>query len=351
MTEPSLDAAPSIDFAVLESWMESQSLESGPLTNLVTLEGGTQNVLVRFERGGRTFVIRRGPPHLRPTSNDLIRREATILAALSGTNVPHPELIAACPDESVMGGAVFYLMEYVEGFNPTVSMPELHKNDAAIRHEMGLEAADGIAALAALDHVALGLTSFGKPEGFIDRQVGRWMSECESYKRHEGYDGADIPGLAEVGDWLDSNKPSAFLPGIMHGDYHMANLRYSLDGPRLTAIVDWEMCTIGDPLMDLGWLLATWPDSTGAGVGMPNATAAGGGLPTGGEIVERYRLNSVRDLSAIDWYTVLAAFKLGIILEGTHARACAGKAPKQVGDLLHMITLALFARAKSIIGG
>lgn len=337
-----------IDLDVLAGWMDNEGLGSGPLTEVTPLEGGTQNVLLRFVRDGRTYVVRRGPPHLRPTSNDLIRREATILAALRGTEVPHPEVIASCPDEAVMGGAVFYLMEYVEGFNPTVTLPELHAGDASVRFQMGLGAADAIAALGALDYISLGLDSFGHPEGFIDRQVGRWMSECESYTRFESYPGPEIPGLEEVAEWLEANKPKTFAPGIMHGDYHMANLRYSLDGPEVAAIVDWEMCTIGDPLVDLGWMLATWPDEGGAGVGMPNVTALTGGLPSADEFVARYSEKSARDLSAADWYTVLACFKLGIILEGTHARAFAGKAPKPVGDLLHSITLALFGRARRI---
>ncbi|RIK08027.1 MAG: phosphotransferase family protein [Acidobacteria bacterium] len=329
--------------------MNGEGLGSGALTDVTPLEGGTQNVLLRFERDGRTYVVRRGPPHLRPTSNDLIRREATILTALRGTAVPHPEVIASCSDAEVMGGAVFYLMEYVDGFNPTVTLPEPHASDKSIRRQMGLNAADAIAALGAIDHVAIGLESFGRPEGFIDRQVGRWMSECESYSRFEEYPGPQIPGLEAVAEWLEANKPVSFEPGIMHGDYHMANLRYSLQGPEVAAIVDWEMCTIGDPLVDLGWMLATWPDENGAGVGMPNVTALSGGLPSAAEFVSRYGERSERDLSAADWYTVLACFKLGIILEGTHARAFAGKAPKPVGDLLHSITLALFERAVRII--
>jgi aminoglycoside phosphotransferase (APT) family kinase protein len=134
----------------------------------------------------------------------------------------------------------------------------------------------------------------------------------------------------------------------MHGDYHLANLMYAFDGPRLAAIVDWEMCTIGDPLLDLGWLLATWPDPGGGAVlgGLGGAVA---GLPTTTELAGYYAELSDRDISAVDWYTVLASFKLGIVLEGTHARACAGKAQKDLGDLLHAITLNLFRRAQTLM--
>jgi len=340
MAEPS----PSIDLGVLAAWMDDEGLSSGPLEAVEHLVGGTQNVLVRFVRGGQTFVLRRGPWHLRPTSNDALRREMRVLAALAGSGVPHPALLAACPDDSVLGGgAVFYLMESVDGFNPTVGLPPLHAGDAAIRHAMGLSAVDAATALGAVDHEAVGLGDVGKPEGFLERQVPRWLSELESYARHEGYPGPDIPGLDDVAAWLDANRPTSFAPGLSHGDYHLANLMYRYDGPDVAAIVDWEMCTVGDPLLDLGWLLATWPGGDEGAVG--GALSVEGGLPTGAELVARYAGRSTRDLSAIAWYEVLACFKLGIILEGTHARAFAGKAPVAVGDLLHATTLGLLRRA------
>ncbi|MBC6468294.1 phosphotransferase family protein [Actinomadura alba] len=327
--------------------MDGQRLPGGPLEDVEQLGGGTQNILVAFRRGGRRYVLRRPPRHPRPKSNEVLRREARVLAALDGTGVPAPRLIAACPDESVMGGAVFYLMTAVDGFNATTTLPEPHAGDPAIRHRMGLEAAAALAALGAVDHVAVGLADFGRPEGFLERQVGRWMSELESYSSLEGYPGPDIPGLDGVASWLEANRPTSWRPGIMHGDYHLANLMYAFDGPRVAAIVDWEMCTIGDPLVDLGWLLATWPDEERGELSGPIGIA--GGLPSAEELVARYAEGSDRDLSAVAWYTVLACYKLGIVLEGTHARAFAGKAPKDVGDLLHSITLGLFQRAHAYI--
>jgi aminoglycoside phosphotransferase (APT) family kinase protein len=315
------------------------------------LAGGTQNVLLRFERGGRAYVLRRGPRHLRPKTNDQLRNEARVLSALAGTDVPHPGFIAGCMDESVMGGAVFYLMEPVDGFNPTVALPELHKSDASVRYEMGMQIAEAIAALGRVDYVARGLTDVGKPDGFLERQVGRWISELESYSRFEGYPGPEIPGVEEVATWLDDNRPPQSPPGIMHGDYHFANVMYAHDSARLVAIVDWEMCTIGDPLLDVGWLVATWPGNNQQTLGPVGTLAAVGGLPKTDEVIARYAEGSMRDLSAIGWYTVLACFKLGIVLEGTHARACAGKAPRATGDLLHAMTLDLFRRAQSLIAG
>ncbi|MFD0687491.1 phosphotransferase family protein [Actinomadura fibrosa] len=344
-----------VDFGVLAGWMDGEGLPGGPFEDVVPLAGGTQNVLVRFRRGGRDYVLRRGPAHLRARTNEVLRREARVLAALDGTDVPAPRLIAACPDERVMDGAVFYLMTPVEGFNASVALPELHSGDAAVRYEMGLNAARALSALGAVDHEAVGLSDFGKPEGFLERQVGRWMSELESYNALDGYPGPEIPGLDDVAAWLDANRPGTWRPGIMHGDYHLANLMYANDGPEVAAIVDWEMCTIGDPLLDLGWLLATWPVDGDESALLAGPLGAAGGLPSADELVATYaeRADAVagRDLSSITWYAVLACFKLGIVLEGTHARAFAGKAPKETGDLLHSITLGLFRRAQAFIAG
>ena len=343
-----IDAA-LVDFGVLADWMDAHDLPGGPFEKVERLGGGTQNILVRFHRGGREYVLRRPPAHLRPKSNDALRREAKVLAALHGTAVPAPRLIAACTDETVMNGAVFYLMESVHGFNPTTTLPPLHDGDPAVRHRMGLEAAAAVAELGAVDHVAAGLGDMGRPEGFLERQVGRWTSELESYGALDGYPGPEIPGLERVAAWLEEHRPRTWRPGIMHGDYHLANLLYSFDGPEVAAIVDWEMCTIGDPLLDLGWLIATWPGEDNAR--LTGVIAMAGGLASPGELTAAYAARTDRDLSALTWYTVLACFKLGIVLEGTHARAFAGRAPRDVGDRLHAMTLGLFARALTFMEG
>jgi aminoglycoside phosphotransferase (APT) family kinase protein len=339
--EPSL-----VDFGVLARWMDGEGLPGGEFERVERLGGGTQNVLVRFDRGGREYVLRRPPVHPRPRSNDALRREARVLAALDGTGVRAPSLIAACTDETVMNGVVFYLMESVPGFNPTTTLPPAY-GDPAVRHRMGLDAAAALAELGAVDHVAAGLGDVGRPEGFLERQVGRWLGELASYDALDGYPGADIPGLEEVAAWLDARRPREWRPGVMHGDYHLANLLYDPAEPRVAAIVDWEMCTIGDPLLDLGWLVATWPG--GETAKLAGAIGAAGGLPSTDELAEVYAARTDRDLSSLTWYAVLACFKLGIVLEGTHARAFAGQTPKDVGDLLHATTLGLFARARTFM--
>ncbi len=338
-----------VDMAAVAAWMDRQGLGSGPLEDAVLLAGGTQNILLKFSRSGRSYVLRRPPPHLRANSNETMRREARVLAAIAGTDVPHPGLIAACGEETVIGAA-FYLMEPIDGFNPTTGLPSLHAGSEAIRHRMGLSLVEGIAALGALDYRALGLEGFGKPDNYLERQVARWKAQLDSYGEFDGWTGpAEIPGVDRVADWLDAHRPSTFQPGIIHGDYHLANVMYRHDSGELAAIVDWELTTIGDPLLDLGWLMATWPEgetpAPGA-VGVQPWT----GFPTADELVEHYRPRTTRDLSTLDWYAVLACYKLGIILEGTHARACAGRAPKATGDRLHATTIGLFQRALRWIG-
>lgn len=338
-----------MDAPDIAEWMSSQGLGEGALENVTPITGGTQNIMLRFERSGREYVFRRGPKHLRPISNKVILRETKVLSGLAGSDVPHPRLIAVCDDTSVLGDAVFYLMEPIDGFNAGAELPELHASDPAVRFDMGLSMAESLAKLHAVDHVAAGLSDFGKPDGFLDRQVPRWLSELEGYSSFENYAGPDIGDVDGVAQWLRERQPSSWSPGILHGDYHAANVMFSHTGPEVVAIVDWEMSTIGDPLLDLGWLVATWQSEGGDVLG--HALAKAGGLCSPQDLVEMYARNTTRDLSHLTWYAVLACFKLGIILEGTHARACAGLAPKEIGDHLHNAALMLFRRANALIEG
>jgi len=334
-----------VDPTRLAAWMDGQGLGSGPLEAITPLAGGTQNILLRFTRAGRDYVLRRPPGHARPTSNETMRREARVLAGLAGTPVPHPALIAGCGDEEVLGAA-FYLMEPVDGFNPVGQLPEPHASSPAMQHAMGIALVDGIAELGRVDYREVGLADFGKPDGFLERQVPRWQAQLASYGDMPDWSGpAALPATDRIGGWLEANRPAQFEPGIMHGDYHLANVMFRHDGPGLAAIIDWELATIGDPLLDLGWVLATWPDGDGESTVSVSPWL---GFPTAAELVERYRAGSTRDLSAADWYHVMACYKLAILLEGTHARACAGKAPRETGDKLHSRAVVLLERAAAL---
>ncbi len=338
-----------VDLDRLGGWMDGAGLPAGPITHVEQLTGGTQNILLLLDRGGARYVLRRPPLHKRTGSDDTMQREARVLGALAGTDVPHPRLVAACDDIDVLGAA-FYLMEPVDGANPTVELPDGYAASPAWRHRLGLAMAEGIAALAAVDHAAVGLGDLGRPDGFLERQVGRWRRQLDGYGALAGYPGPDLPGVDAVGEWLDANRPTDFAPGLVHGDYHLANVLVAADRPALAAIVDWELATIADPLLDLGGLLCTWPGSEGpppGGIGVQPWD----GFPDAGELARRYGEVTGRDLTSLPWYEVLACYKIGIILEGTHARARAGQADPAVGNRLHRIAHTLFERAGTCTAG
>lgn len=345
MNEPGPEG---VDLVALSAWMDDQGLDAGAIEGVRRLTGGTQNILLRFRRGDREYVLRRPPLHKRDNSDETMRREARVLGALEGGDVPHPGLIAACSETDVLGAA-FYLMEPVDGFNPTSGLPQLHAGDPGVRRQMGFEMPDAIAALHQVDYRAAGLEGFGKPDGYLERQVERWRAQLGSYSELDGYPGPEIPGVDEVAEWLAANGPAPSPPGIIHGDFHLANVLFDPTSARLLSVVDWELSTIGDPLVDLGQLLATWPADDDPSA-MFAQVSPWDGFPAPDELVARYAERSHRDLSTITWYEVLACYRLGIILEGTHARAFAGKAPKDVGDLLHAVTVALFDRARRRAG-
>lgn len=333
-----------VNIEALTRWMDSKNLGHGALENIVRLAGGTQNILLKFVRDGNTYVLRRPPESPRLGNDETMLREATVLAALNRSNVPHPNLIALCDDTSVIG-TVFYLMQEIKGFNVVSGMPEMHASSRDVRRAMGLSLIDSLAALGKVDYLEVGLDGFGNPDNFLERQVPRWRKQLESYSKQDGWPGpSSLPHLDVITSYLEENIPTTFMPGIMHGDFNISNVMFDLESPQLSAIVDWELATIGDPLLDLGWVGATWKGSGGPDLPILPIDPWDG-FPTFEELVVQYAQNSERDLSNMRWYVILACYKLAILLEGTHARACAGKAPKATGDLLHNATIGLMERA------
>lgn len=331
----------------ISPWLDSQGIGPDPGSPVDVLAGGTQNILIRYTHADGELVLRRPPLHLRKSSNEVLRREIEILGALAGSAVPHAELVAACTDESV-AGCVFYVMEMVDGFNPAVVVPPRFAENRDLRRDLAFHAMDVLATMGNVDYRSIGLGEFGRPDGFLERQIPRWLRELDSFLALDGYDGVELPGLESIVAWLGTNRPATFRPGIMHGDYHLANLIFSEDDARVLAVVDWEMATIGDPLLDLGRFLATWP-SADEPIGIAGPIYRTEGLPLAGELVDRYCTTSELDVSAVDWYVVLACFKIGVILEGTHARSRAGLADPAVGARLHGMSQALFRRAERTI--
>jgi aminoglycoside phosphotransferase (APT) family kinase protein len=339
-----------LDWARLQEWIAGQDLPGrGPVSSVERLTGGSQNNIFRCGRDGGSFVLRRPPRHLRANSNDTMLREARVLSALKGSAVPHPGFLAVCPDESVIG-AVFYLMEPLDGFSPLGELPGNYGSDAGWRRAMGEEFARAAAALGAVDYRAAGLEGFGKPDNWHERQVARWRSQLESYRDMPGYPGAALPDVDAVGDWLERNRPSQGRIGIIHGDLQFANVMFQRERPVLAGLVDWELSTLGDPLLDLGWILTSWTEPGDPDVGgRKPAVTPWTGFMSRAELVTLYGQLSGRDMTDMPWYFVLACFKLACLLEGTYARACAGKAPMEMGVYLHDYALWLLAKASQLI--
>ncbi|WP_419920078.1 phosphotransferase family protein [Candidatus Poriferisocius sp.] len=284
------------------------------------ISGGASNEIFEIGRGEHRWALRRPPRKVPPGRNETMMREYRILAALAGTDVPHARAVGGCEDTSVLGAA-FYLMDFVDGWSPISEpgWPEPFASDPDARPGLAHELVDAIAKLSRVDWKAGGLEGLGRPEGFHERQVDRWYAHLDRFKFR------DIPGLDEAAGWLRGRTPRSYEPGIMHGDYQFANVMFHHGAPaRMAAIVDWEMGTVGDPLLDLAWVVMNWPagEADRPSVGYVNYE----GLPLRDELLERYATMSGRDVDEIDYYVILARFKLAIVLEGGYARYVSGGA-------------------------
>jgi len=303
----------------LGAWMDRVGLAGvgAPLGSRF-LSGGSQNEIYELRRGDLQCVMRI-PPTTAPADRDAgIVREWRIIEALDGTDVPHTPAVALCTDLAVMG-RTFYLMGFVDGWSPM----ELHggpwpapfDTDVEARRGLAFQLVEGIGRLSKVDWQGRGLADLGRPDGFHERQVDRWTAFLERIK------GRELPGFDEAAAWLRAHRPIDFLPGLMHGDYQFANVMYRHGGPaELAAIVDWEMGTVGDPKLDLAWVVASWPERT-IGADEPAEGYVDMRLmPTRDELLARYAEVSGRQVDDIDYYAVLAKWKLAIVLEQGYQR-------------------------------
>lgn len=334
------------DQSAVQRWVRRQGLGSA-VTDVAPLTGGTQNIVVRLHIDGRPMVLRRPPLHPRPTSDKTMLREIAVLRTLAGSGVPHPGFIAGCADLDVLG-VVFYLMEEVDGFNPGNEVTDAYVRDAGMRRDVGLSYAASLAQLGNVGWQDSPLAEIKRPGLFLARQVPQFLKLLESY-RHDDYapESLAVSGLAQ---WLDANRPPDREPGIMHGDAHLNNVLLRREVPELAAFIDWEMCTVGDPLLDLGWMLVCWPDDPNP-INAGSALAALGGLASRSELLEAYRAAGGRETSRLDWYVALACFKLGIVIEGTWSRYLAGQASREAGEQLHASAENLIALGTRVTKG
>jgi aminoglycoside phosphotransferase (APT) family kinase protein len=327
---PSLDAEQT---ARLSAWMDTAALPgAGAPLRCQFLSGGSQNNIFELRRGDLHCVMRIPPPTAPADRDAGILREWRIIEALDGTDVPHTRAIAACQDTSVLGRP-FYLMGFVEGWSPMQlhggPWPAPFDTDVEARRGLAYELIEGIARLSRVDWKAKGLAGLGRPDGFHERQVDRWLGFLERVRRR------DIPGLDEASQWLRAHRPLDYIPGVMHGDYQFANVMYRHGAPAtLAAIVDWEMGTIGDPKLDLAWVVQTWPEDTAAGEGTIGGYLDLSGMPSRSQILARYEQVSGRQVDDIDYYIILARWKLAIVLEQGYQRAGDSPALQAFGPIV-----------------
>jgi aminoglycoside phosphotransferase (APT) family kinase protein len=322
-----------IDPVKLGAWMDAEGLPGqGEAISSRFISGGASNEIFEITRGDNRWALRRPPRVVPKGRNETMLREYRIIEALTDTPVPHCRAWGSCEDTSILG-STFYLMEFIDGWSPISEpeWPEPFLSDLSLRPALAYELVDAIAELSKVDWKARGLEGLGRPDGFHDRQVDRWMAHLDAFSFRE------IPGLDEAAAWLRDRRPRSYRPGIMHGDYQFANVMFHHGAPaRMAAIVDWEMGTVGDPLLDLAWVVMGWPDEgeDRSGSGYVDYE----GMPDRADLLERYATVSGRDVDEIDYYVVLARFKMAIVLEGGYARFVQGGAdnPKMAafGDVV-----------------
>ncbi|MEU7528468.1 phosphotransferase family protein [Saccharothrix sp. NPDC042600] len=335
-------SSPATDLPGLDLHRLAAHLGTPPLTGEL-IPGGRSNLTYRVTDGARRWVLRRPPlGHVLATAHDMAR-EHRVIAALAGTDVPVPGVEHLCEDPDVLG-APFYLMQEMPGtaLRHRDQCPWLTPDAArALSHRL----VDVLADLHAVDPAAVGLADFGRPEGFLRRQVTRWGKQLDASRSRE------LPGIDELRARLADTVPDSPRATIVHGDYRLDNVLVTADPVDVSAVLDWEMATLGDPLADLGLLRVYW---TGVGLDDDPVTGTVLGLPgfaTADELTERYAARSGADVSGLGWYTAFAYFKLAVILEGIHFRFTTGKTVGAGFDQIGNLTLPLVRQGLAATGG
>jgi len=303
----------------LRVFMDEQQIGEGEIVATPIGEGHS-NVTYLIERDGRQVVLRRPPrPPLPPSAHDVLR-EARLLRALRPTSARVPDVLAVCDDPATIG-APFYLMEYIDGEVIVASVPPA-LDAAAERRRIGEQLIDALVEIHGVDWRAVGLEGFGKPTGYLERQLRRFGGLWELNKTRE------IPAVESVGKWLAEHLPSSGPATVVHGDYRLGNTMFAREAPaHLNAVLDWEMATIGDPLADIGYLCMMWTQAGdpegGLRAHLGNVTRAEG-FPTREQLIARYEERSGRAVGEVRWYVTLALWKSVVFMEGNYKRAIAG---------------------------
>lgn len=304
------------DPLTLAHWLDAKLGEPSANIDIRPVSGGASNFTYHVRRCDRSFALRIPTLHRNDDTADTLRREMTLLHALGRSKVPHARLVGKDADGGLLG-APFILTEWIEGFSPKAPLPSGFQSPAEAR-ALAWQLVDALAMIGNEDYQALGLDGFGKPVGFLERQVDRWLSQLERARSRP------LDGIDTLCDMLRSTRPRTQRIALIHGDYQFINVMFAPDAPpRLAAVIDWETATIGDPLLDLGWMLAGWQEK-----GEPPTHASymdWSAMPTRAAVAERYALATGLDVSDINYYTALALFKLVAIMEGWYFQYVNGR--------------------------
>jgi aminoglycoside phosphotransferase (APT) family kinase protein len=318
-----------IDVANVTSWFEEHVPGVvAPLT-FTLIAGGRSNLTFRVQdAAGAAWALRRPPlHHVLPSAHDMVR-EHRLMSSLGPVGIPVPVTVGLCTDESV-NERPFYVMEFVEGHIVRTAPEAEAAFDEATRRAVGDHMADTLAALHAVSPDAVGLGDLGRHDGYIERQLKRWRGQYEQMQ----VEGVDHGGLVErVGDELGRRVPVQQRTSVVHGDYRMDNVVLNSSGA-VRAILDWEICTLGDPLADLGLLMVYWADPTDsmAVLGLSPTTAPG--FSTRAQVRDRYAATSGLDVSGLGYYVAFGYWKLACILQGVYARYVAGAGAGDTGSV------------------
>jgi aminoglycoside phosphotransferase (APT) family kinase protein len=306
-TDPALEPA-------LRQWLAARLGTEGPF-ELRPISGGNSNETTLLSAPAGRWILRRPPlAAISATANDL-GREFRVLNALAGRGVPAPRAIAFA-EAGEAAARPCLLMEFSPGHPLTDRWPDGWPAATTIGH-VGLAAVKALAALHQVDFAAAGLDGFGRPAGYLQRQVSRWRGQYEQHRVR------DLPLFDDIGQWLDANRPAAGAPAILHGDFHLDNCLIAAGPPaRVSAIIDWELATVGDPLVDLGLLLGFWGEDRARPIAMDRVQALTRlpGAPARRVLADHYTSLTGRSTDALAFYMVLAFFKLAAIVEGAYAR-------------------------------
>lgn len=283
------------------------------------ISGGKSNLTYTVTSGAGTVVLRRPPlGHLLPTAHDM-GREARVLQALAGTPVPVPPVLAVCPDGAVLGQP-FYVMAHVAGHIVRDALPDGYADGPAEREAIAAALVDTLVALHAVDYHEVGLADFGKPDGYLARQLRRWSAQWAASRT------GDLPELDALAAALSAATPAGPPATIVHGDYRLDNTLLDPVVPgQIAAVLDWEMSTLGDPLADLGLLLVYWTEAGDRDrPAVVQSVTALPGFPTRSGVAAEYAKRSGRDVGALPWYVAFGFFKLAVVCQGIVARVSAG---------------------------